>query len=92
MAAARGIAEVVTDDELAEDYIIPSVFNRDVAAERRPSRGRRGEGGGTGPLLGGDWHLRGRRRRRGLVRRRHGLRDRTATLPAGTVDRCTERG
>jgi malate dehydrogenase (oxaloacetate-decarboxylating) len=27
LAAARGIAEVVTDDELAEDYIIPSVFN-----------------------------------------------------------------
>jgi malate dehydrogenase (oxaloacetate-decarboxylating) len=31
MAAARGIAEVVTEDDLAEDYIIPSVFNRDVA-------------------------------------------------------------
>ncbi len=30
LAAARGIAEVVTDAELAEDYIIPSVFNRDV--------------------------------------------------------------
>jgi malate dehydrogenase (oxaloacetate-decarboxylating) len=30
LAAARGISEVVTDDELAEDYIIPSVFNRDV--------------------------------------------------------------
>jgi malate dehydrogenase (oxaloacetate-decarboxylating) len=30
-AAARGIADVVTDDDLAEDYIIPSVFNRDVA-------------------------------------------------------------
>jgi len=27
LAAARGIAEVVTDDELSEDYIIPSVFN-----------------------------------------------------------------
>jgi malate dehydrogenase (oxaloacetate-decarboxylating) len=32
LAAARGIAAVVTDDDLAEDYIIPSVFNRDVAA------------------------------------------------------------
>src|SRR5688500_20006029 len=32
LAAARGIAEVVTDDELAEDYIVPSVFNRDVSA------------------------------------------------------------
>jgi malate dehydrogenase (oxaloacetate-decarboxylating) len=31
LAAAHGIAEVVTDDDLAEDYIIPSVFNRDVA-------------------------------------------------------------
>jgi malate dehydrogenase (oxaloacetate-decarboxylating) len=32
MAAARGIASIVADDELREDYIIPSVFNRDVAA------------------------------------------------------------
>jgi malate dehydrogenase (oxaloacetate-decarboxylating) len=32
MAAARGIADIVADDELREDYIIPSVFNRDVAA------------------------------------------------------------
>ena len=31
LAAARGIAEVVTEDDLAEDYVIPSVFNRDVA-------------------------------------------------------------
>ncbi len=31
MAAARAIAEIVTDGELREDYIIPSVFNRDVA-------------------------------------------------------------
>ena len=30
-AAARAIADIVTDDELREDYIIPSVFNRDVA-------------------------------------------------------------
>lgn len=30
LAAARGIAEVVGDDELDEDYIVPSVFNRDV--------------------------------------------------------------
>ena len=32
MAAARGIAAVVPESELSEDYIIPSVFNRDVAA------------------------------------------------------------
>jgi malate dehydrogenase (oxaloacetate-decarboxylating) len=31
MAAARGIAAIVGDDELREEYIIPSVFNRDVA-------------------------------------------------------------
>ena len=31
MAAARGIASIVADDELREDYVIPSVFNRDVA-------------------------------------------------------------
>jgi malate dehydrogenase (oxaloacetate-decarboxylating) len=31
MAAARGIAEVVDEDDLSEDYVIPSVFNRDVA-------------------------------------------------------------
>jgi malate dehydrogenase (oxaloacetate-decarboxylating) len=31
LAAARGIAGTVDDDELDEDYIIPSVFNRDVS-------------------------------------------------------------
>jgi malate dehydrogenase (oxaloacetate-decarboxylating) len=31
LAAARGIASVVTDDELSEDYIVPSVFNREVS-------------------------------------------------------------
>jgi malate dehydrogenase (oxaloacetate-decarboxylating) len=31
MAAARGIAEIVRDDDLRPDYIIPSAFNRDVA-------------------------------------------------------------
>ena len=31
MEAARAIAEIVAEDELREDYIIPSVFNRDVA-------------------------------------------------------------
>ena len=30
-AAARGIASVVSDAELSEDYIVPSVFNRDVS-------------------------------------------------------------
>jgi malate dehydrogenase (oxaloacetate-decarboxylating) len=31
MAAARAIADIVPENELREDYIIPSVFNRDVA-------------------------------------------------------------
>ncbi len=31
MAAARGIASAVAEEDLSEDYIIPSVFNRDVA-------------------------------------------------------------
>jgi malate dehydrogenase (oxaloacetate-decarboxylating) len=31
LAAAQGIAAVVTDEDLNEDYIIPSVFNREVA-------------------------------------------------------------
>jgi malate dehydrogenase (oxaloacetate-decarboxylating) len=31
VAAAHGIASVVSDEELAEDYIVPSVFNRDVS-------------------------------------------------------------
>jgi malate dehydrogenase (oxaloacetate-decarboxylating) len=30
MAAARAIADIVSADELREDYIIPSVFNREV--------------------------------------------------------------
>ena len=29
-AAARAIADIVAGDELREDYIIPSVFNREV--------------------------------------------------------------
>jgi malate dehydrogenase (oxaloacetate-decarboxylating) len=31
MAAARAIAQIVSPEELREDYIIPSVFNREVA-------------------------------------------------------------
>jgi malate dehydrogenase (oxaloacetate-decarboxylating) len=30
VAAAKGIASVITDEQLGEDYIIPSVFNSDV--------------------------------------------------------------
>jgi malate dehydrogenase (oxaloacetate-decarboxylating) len=31
-AAARAIAGIVSDDDLREDYIIPSVFNREVVS------------------------------------------------------------
>jgi malate dehydrogenase (oxaloacetate-decarboxylating) len=31
MAAARAIADIIPESELREDYIVPSVFNRDVA-------------------------------------------------------------
>jgi len=31
MAAARAIAQIIPDSELREDYIVPSVFNRDVS-------------------------------------------------------------
>jgi malate dehydrogenase (oxaloacetate-decarboxylating) len=31
LAAAQGIADVVAEEALSEDYIIPSVFDRDVA-------------------------------------------------------------
>jgi malate dehydrogenase (oxaloacetate-decarboxylating) len=31
LAAAKGIADVVSDEDLNEDYIIPSVFDRDVS-------------------------------------------------------------
>jgi malate dehydrogenase (oxaloacetate-decarboxylating) len=31
LAAARAIAAIVTEEELREDYIVPSVFNREVA-------------------------------------------------------------
>ena len=33
LAAAKGIAMAVTEEDLSEDYIIPSVFNRDVAPQ-----------------------------------------------------------
>ena len=43
LAAAQAIAAVVKPDELEADYVIPSVFNRDVApavAERSHAQRR----------------------------------------------------
>ena len=39
MAAAAGIAAIVDDDELREDYVIPSAFNRDVSPASAVARG-----------------------------------------------------
>jgi malate dehydrogenase (oxaloacetate-decarboxylating) len=63
LAAARGIAEVVTDEDLAEEYIIPSVFNRDVAPAvahavveeaKRAGLARFSEETGTFEIVGGE--------------------------------------
>ena len=42
LAAAEGIASAVADEELDEDYIVPSVFNRDVSQAVAAGRSRRG--------------------------------------------------
>jgi malate dehydrogenase (oxaloacetate-decarboxylating) len=47
IAAAQGIAGVVTDDELSEDYIIPSVFNGYVSSCVASAVAREAERSGT---------------------------------------------
>jgi malate dehydrogenase (oxaloacetate-decarboxylating) len=56
LAAAQGIAATVAEDDLAEDYIIPRVFNREVAPKvaeavieeaKRDGLARRSEETGT---------------------------------------------
>ena len=74
MAAAAGIAAIVGDDELREDYVIPSAFNRDVApavaeAVARGARERR-RGGRRGRVrLRAGRHVRVPRRLRLSARR-----------------------
>src|SRR3712207_8507013 len=63
VAAARAIADAIPEAELREDYIVPSVFNRDVApavadavaaaARRTGASGERGNQGGSAPLQPG---------------------------------------
>jgi malate dehydrogenase (oxaloacetate-decarboxylating) len=53
MAAARAIAAIVGDEELREDYIIPSVFNRDVAPAVAAAVGDQARAAGTA-LAGGE--------------------------------------
>ncbi len=57
LAAAQGIAACVAEDDLDEDYIIPSVFNRDVAPGRRRGGRRGGQGRRPRPRLRRDGHL-----------------------------------
>jgi malate dehydrogenase (oxaloacetate-decarboxylating) len=47
MAAARAIAAIVDESELREDYIIPSVFNRDVAPAVAAAVGEQARAAGT---------------------------------------------
>ncbi|HXB15292.1 MAG TPA: NAD-dependent malic enzyme [Solirubrobacteraceae bacterium] len=47
MAAAYAIASIVDDDELREDYIIPSVFNREVAPAVAAAVGEQARAAGT---------------------------------------------
>ncbi len=47
MAAARAIAGIVEESELREDYIIPSVFNRDVAPAVAAAVGEQARAAGT---------------------------------------------
>ena len=47
IAAAQGIASVVDDQELAEDYIVPSVFNRDVGRQVAAAVAREAERDGV---------------------------------------------
>ena len=54
MAAAEGIAAIVGDDELREDYIIPSVFNRDVADSVAAAVAQEAKLQGTAEVQGGE--------------------------------------
>jgi malate dehydrogenase (oxaloacetate-decarboxylating) len=53
-AAAQAIADIVPDDELREDYIVPSVFNRDVAPAVAEAVKRAARDGGTAAVAGNE--------------------------------------
>ena len=57
LAAAQGIADVVADEDLSEDYIIPSVFNRDVAPAVAKAVVEEAQARRDRPRLRGDGHL-----------------------------------
>jgi malate dehydrogenase (oxaloacetate-decarboxylating) len=52
MAAAHGIASIVTERELREDYIIPSPFNRDVAEAVAAAVAQQAQAEGTANAVG----------------------------------------
>jgi malate dehydrogenase (oxaloacetate-decarboxylating) len=52
MAAGRAIAEIIPESELREDYIIPSVFNRDVAPAVAAAVAERAKQQGTATVDG----------------------------------------
>ena len=54
MAAARGIAAIVSEAELREEYIIPSVFNRDVADSVAAAVADRAKEQGAAEVDGGE--------------------------------------
>jgi malate dehydrogenase (oxaloacetate-decarboxylating) len=49
-AAARAIADIVSTDELREDYIIPSVFNREVVGAVASAVAEEARASGTGEV------------------------------------------
>ncbi len=51
-AAAQAIAGIVTEEELREDYIVPSVFNRDVAPAVAEAVKRAAREGGEASVAG----------------------------------------
>ena len=54
MAAARGIAAIVPEADLREEYIIPSVFNRDVADSVAAAVAAEAKRQGTAEARGGE--------------------------------------
>jgi len=54
MAAARGIAQIVREDELRPDYIVPSAFNRDVAEAVASAVAEEAQLSGASQIEGGE--------------------------------------
>jgi malate dehydrogenase (oxaloacetate-decarboxylating) len=54
MAAARGIAAIVRDEDLREEYIVPSVFNRDVGDSVAAAVADQAKRQGTAEATGGE--------------------------------------